>query len=184
MTGPNPSPSPVEALLRHVANRGHDAARAEAATATLVEMALPTVAKVVARTAGGRLSQDDLLGEGYVGLLVAIEEYSARGGDGTGFLPYVERVLGLYIDAALAQDAELVAADEQLAADVNLLQETVFGLRRTLSRDATEKEIIEKLGWTEEYRLMIAGLLARAQVAADEELLPFLDDEASVEPDQ
>ena len=128
-----------------------------------------------ARDAKG-LSIPDLVQEGSLGLVDAIQNFATSGE--TDFAAFAERKVGMQMDEAIAAEASAVRDAELLVAAANDYERTELLLRRELQRAANASEIAEKLEWTVERTQYVAQVVADARRRHDEELLEFIDPEA------
>lgn len=119
------------------------------------------------------LSVPDLVQEGSVGLVEAVRTFPGSGE--SDFASFAEHRVGEQMDAAIAAEAAAVRDAELLVAAANDYERTELLLRRELKRDATEREIAEKLEWTVERTRYVAQVVADARRRHDEELLAFID---------
>jgi RNA polymerase primary sigma factor len=122
------------------------------------------------------LSVPDLVQEGSLGLVEAVRTFAASGE--ADFAHFAERKVGGQMDAAIEAEAAAVREGELLVAAASDYERTELLLRRELGRDATEKQIAEKLEWTVERTRYVAQVVADARRRHDEELLEFIDPDA------
>jgi RNA polymerase primary sigma factor len=122
------------------------------------------------------LSQPDLVQEGSLGLLEAVQSFAASGQD--DFAAYAELKVGEQMEAAIAAEAAAVRDAELLVTAANDYERTELILARELHRPATETEIAEKLEWTVERTRYVAQVVTDARRRHDEELLEFIDPDA------
>ena len=119
----------------------------------------------------------DLYQEGTVAAIVAVAEYSARGGEPAGLQRYVARVIGAHLDDAI-EEAELERkADEAFARDAESYQAAEVGLRHELGRSPTTTEMAAVLEWPEERVALVADAVTTAREMWDSEIVDYLDDE-------
>ncbi len=119
------------------------------------------------------LSVPDLVQEGSLGLVEAVRTFATSGQP--DFARFAERKVGAQMDAAIEAEAAAVRECELLVAAATDYERTELLLRRELGRDATEKEIAEKLEWTVDRTRYVAEVVADARRRHDEELLEFID---------
>ena len=142
----------------------------------LVEAKLAMVVRLAEARDDKGLSVPDLVQEGSIGLVDAVQSFSRSGA--RDFDAYAEQKIGEQMDGALAAEAAAVRDGELLVAAANDYERTELLLRRELQRPATANEIAEKLEWTVERTQYVASVVAEARRRHDEELLEFIDPDA------
>lgn len=154
-----------------------DAAVAGPAQEALVQHQLGTALdEAMARRERG-LEVADLYQEATVAAIVAVAQYSARGGDAAGLQRYVARVIGVHLDDVI-EEAELERkADEAFARDAEAYEAAEVSLRHELGRSATTTEIAALLEWPEERVATVAQAVTTAREMWDAEIVDYLDDE-------
>ena len=119
----------------------------------------------------------DLYQEATVAAIVAVAQYSSRGGEPAGLQRYVARVIGAHLDDAI-EEAELERrADEAFVRDAEAYEAAEVGLRHELARAPTATEIAAVLEWPEERVATVAEAVANAREMWDSEIVQYLDDE-------
>lgn len=119
----------------------------------------------------------DLYQEASVAAIVAVAQYSARGGAPDGLRHYVSRVIGAHLEDAIEQ-AELDRnADEAFARDAEAYEAAEVSLRHELARSATTTELAAQLQWPEERVALVADAVNRARELWDSEIVDYLDDD-------
>ena len=139
----------------------------------LVAANLPMVIRQAAARVGRGLSLPDLVQEGSVGLVEAVQTFAGSGQQDFG--RFAEGRVGEQMDLALAGEASAVREAELLVAAANDYERVEFLLRRELRREPSHTEIAQKLEWTVERTDYVAQVVADARRRQDEELLPFID---------
>jgi DNA-directed RNA polymerase specialized sigma subunit len=118
----------------------------------------------------------DLYQEGSIAATVAVREYTSRGGPPEGLRPYVERVVGTFLDDVVTRQEAQRLADQLLVENVKLLEAAELTLRSRLEREPTTLELAAVLNWTPQAVELVADSLALARQSSDAEILPYLDD--------
>lgn len=118
----------------------------------------------------------DLYQEATVAAIVAVQQYSARGGEPAGLQRYVARVIGAHLDDTL-EEAELERkSGEAFVRDAEAYEAAEVSLRHELGRSATTTEIAALLEWPEERVALVADAVTTAREMWDSEIVQFLDD--------
>jgi DNA-directed RNA polymerase specialized sigma subunit len=143
---------------------------------TVVEHHLARALAGATARRGQGLDVVDLFQEGSVAVVVALEEYVARDDDDADLGAFIDRVVGLHLDAAIERERADVAAERQLVADAEALQTARVTARRELGRAPTELELGGVLQWPPERVAVALASLERAESAHDAEILSYLDD--------
>ena len=119
----------------------------------------------------------DLYQEATVAAIVAVAQYSARGGEPSGLQRYVARVIGAHLDDAI-EEAELERkADEAFVRDAQAYETAEVNLRHELGRSATTTEIAALLEWPEDRVAVVAEAVTAARELWDSEIVEYLDDD-------
>lgn len=119
----------------------------------------------------------DLYQEATVAAIVAVAQYSARGGEPAGLQRYVARVIGAHLDDTI-EEAELERkADEAFVRDAEAYEAAEVSLRHELARTPTATEIAALLEWPEERVSVVAEAVTTARQMWDAEIVEYLDDE-------
>ena len=142
----------------------------------LVAAHLPLVARLATARAERGLSVPDLVQEGSIGLVEAVRTFAGSGE--TDFVHFAESRIGVQMDEALAAEATAVRDAELLVAAATDYERVELAMRGTLHRGPTANELAEKLEWTLDRTLYVAGVVAEARRRHDEELLAFIDPES------
>ena len=163
--------------LDEVARLLPDSAVAGPAQEALVQHQLGTALDEATARADRGVDVADLYQEATVAAIVAVAQYSARGGEPAGLQRYVARVIGAHLDDAI-EEAELERkADEAFARDAEAYEAAEVSLRHELGRSATTTEIAALLEWPEERVAIVAEAVTTAREMWDSEIVDYLDDE-------
>jgi DNA-directed RNA polymerase sigma subunit (sigma70/sigma32) len=118
----------------------------------------------------------DLYQEATVAAIVAVSQYSARGGEPAGLQRYVTRVIGAHLDDAI-EEAELGRkADQAFVRDAEAYEAAEVSLRHELGRGPTTTEVAVLLEWPEERVALVAEAVTAAREMWDSEIVEYLDD--------
>jgi DNA-directed RNA polymerase specialized sigma subunit len=135
------------------------------------------------RLAGERaqsgLPPEDLLQEGSVGVLGAIQEFATGAGD--DFDRLAEARAAAEMDAAVNGEREARDRDELMVRDANAFAVAEARLRRELGRGPRAGELAEHLEWPVERVEEVAGAVADARERDDEDLLGYLTPDDLIE---
>ena len=149
----------------------------------LVEAFMPTVVRMASARGEQGLPVGDLVQEGSIGLLEAIQTFSASGEPDFG--RFAEAHIAAQLASALDAEASAVREAQQLVAACEDYDRVEALLRRELHRPPTEVEIARKLEWTVDRTRYVAQVVTEARRRHDEELLAYIDPESiDVEPDE
>jgi DNA-directed RNA polymerase specialized sigma subunit len=150
---------------------------------SLVEHSLGAVlAEAVAHRDHG-VEVTDLYQEGSLAMVVAIEEYTKRGGSGAGMAGYVRRVVAAHLDGLVAEAEAAAVEAAALLEDTRLLEIAQVALRGQIGHEPSSTELAAVLLWPRERVELIAGMVASAREAFDAEIVEFLDDDDAVDAD-
>ena len=119
----------------------------------------------------------DLYQEATVAAIVAVAQYSARGGEPAGLQRYVARVIGAHLDQTIEETELERKADEAFVRDAEAYEAAEVSLRHELGRSATTTEIAALLEWPEERVALVAEAVTNAREMWDTEIVQYLDDE-------
>lgn len=163
--------------LAEVARLLPDSAVAGPAQEQLVQHQLGTALdEAMARRERG-VDVVDLYQEATVAAIVAVAQYSARGGEPAGLQRYVARVIGAHLDDAI-EEAELERrSDEAFVRDAEAYEAAEVSLRHELGRSATTTELAALLQWPEERVVVVAEAVTNAREIWDSEIVQYLDDD-------
>lgn len=128
------------------------------------------------------LAEADLYQEGTIGLLRAIDGFAASGRD--DFSIYAREQIALHMDLAIAAENASVREARDMVAAAESFERTEQELRREKHGVApTDREIAERLEWTEARAAEVREMVAAARRRHDEELLAYVDPE-DVDPEE
>jgi RNA polymerase primary sigma factor len=119
----------------------------------------------------------DLYQEATVAAIVAVAQYSSRGGAAGGLRRYVARVVGSHLDDMIEQARLERDADLAFARDAETYETAEVSLRHELGRSATSTEIAALLEWPEERVAVVAEAVTAARELWDADIVEYLDDE-------
>ena len=167
---PQPSAEEQVELLQR-AGSGDEAARA-----TLLKTKLGMVARLAAARVERGLPFGDLVQEGSIGLMGAIDYFQASGRD--DFDAFAAEQVGAQMDAALKSEAESVREAQLMVEAAQQYEGAEMALARDLGRAPTPAELAKKLEWTRQRTDQIGEMVDEARRIHDEELLQYLDPDA------
>lgn len=159
----------------------------QAARSRMIESNLRLVVKFAKRYANRGLPFIDLVEEGNVGLIRAVERFDpARG---CRFSTYAAWWIRHFIERALINQAHTIRVPVHVADDQKRMAAVAERLRRELGRDPAEEELAEELGFTKAYvrrlravRRRIASVDEVIDIDTDFTLRETLRDERVVDP--
>ena len=144
----------------------------------LVEAFMPTVLRL-ARTRGEEgLPLGDLVQEGSIGLIEAIQSYN--GSSESDFVRFAEAHITAHLTIAIDAEKAAVREAQQLVVACEDYDRVEALLHRELHRAPTEAEIGRKLLWSAERTRYVAQVVTDARGRHDEELLQYIDPETVV----
>ncbi len=168
--GTSTSDGGEKARLVEAATKGDPQARE-----SLIREQLGWVQQAAGQRAGRGLSEGDLVQEGSLGLMKAIDEFPASGR--TDFGAFAREQVAEHMEQAIAQEDSAQEESRRLVQAAEDYQLAEFSLRRELGREATPAEISVKLEWPQDRTNAIAEMVVDARRRHDEELLSYLDPE-------
>jgi DNA-directed RNA polymerase specialized sigma subunit len=168
--GTSPDEGADEAQLLKAAIGGNRGARE-----SLVSAQLGWVQDAAQERAGRGLSEGDLVQEGCLGLMKAIEEFPQSGRP--DFKTFAHEQAAEQMDRALVQEGQAQEESRRLIQAAEDFQQAEFTLRRELGREAIPSELAAKLEWPQDRTDAVAEMVAEARRRHDEELLAYLDPE-------
>jgi RNA polymerase sigma factor (sigma-70 family) len=142
---------------------------------SLIREQLGWIQQAAGQRAGRGLSEGDLVQEGSLGLMKAIDEFPGSGG--TDFEAFAREQISEQMEQAIAQEDSAQEESRRLVQAAEDYQKAEFALKRELGRDATPAELAAKLEWPQHRTDGIADMVAEARRRHDEELLDYLDPE-------
>jgi DNA-directed RNA polymerase sigma subunit (sigma70/sigma32) len=161
----------VRALLERTHGSG-----GKAAAAKLVRHHLNVALDAAMQRREQGLELGDLYQEASIAVVTAVDEYARRHGEAEGLRRYVERVVALHLDTALAREAEERAAADAFVRDAQRYELVDVELRHQLGRVPTPVELAAALQWSVDKVEAVGEMLAEARALNDESLLPYLED--------
>ena len=136
---------------------------------------------MVIRLAGTRGEQGllvaDLVQEGSIGLVEAVRAFAGSGE--ADFARFAEAKVGAQMDAAIATEATAVRDAHLLVNAATDYERTEILMQYELGRAPTEPELAEKLEWSVDRTRDVGKVVADARRRHDEELLAFIDPDAT-----
>jgi DNA-directed RNA polymerase specialized sigma subunit len=166
--GTSPGQGADQAHLLEAAIGGNRGARE-----SLVSAQLDWLQEAAQARAGRGLSEGDLVQEGCLGLMKAIEDFPQSGRP--DFETFAQEQAAEQMDRALAQEGQAQEESRRLIQAAEDFQQAEFSLRRELGRQATASELAAKLEWPQDRTDAVAEMVAEARRRHDEELLAYLD---------
>ncbi len=142
----------------------------------LVEAFLPTVVRMASARGDQDLPLGDLVQEGSIGLIEAIQAFGASGEP--DFRRFAEAHIAARLTIAIDAETAAVRDAQQLVAACEDYERVAMLLRRELHREPADLEIARKLEWTVERTRYVAQVVTDARRRHDEELLAYIDPEA------
>jgi DNA-directed RNA polymerase specialized sigma subunit len=122
------------------------------------------------------LGASDLYQEGTIGLLRAIDGFSETGRD--DFETYAREQIALHMDLAVAAEEASVKEARDLVKAAEAYEAAEQELRRLNKGTVpSDKEVAERLGWSEVRTVEVREMVVAARRRHDEELLAFVDPE-------
>jgi DNA-directed RNA polymerase specialized sigma subunit len=142
---------------------------------SLIREQLGWVQKAAGQRAGRGLSEGDLVQEGSLGLIKAIDEFPASGR--SDFEAFAREQVSEHMEQAIAEEDRAQEESRRLLHSAEDFQLAEFSLRRELGRDPTPAELAAKLEWPQDRTEGIAEMVTEARRRHDEELLNYLEPE-------
>lgn len=176
---PSPSPAELERLGR-LAATGDPSARER-----LFELNTPLLVKLAQARTGRGLDLRDLLHEGSLGLVAAINDYEPD--PSAGLEAHLQRAVAQHLDTALENESAAERERQQLIEDAEAYQQAEIEIGNLLGRQATAAELAEKLEWSQVRTRRLGDMVREARRRHDEDIVRYLDpntaDAADFQPD-
>ena len=120
----------------------------EHAKKLLIESNLNLVTEIAHKYHNQNLTIGDLIQEGNIGLLVGVNEYELS--TGITFHKFIEDSIREAIENALTEDDRETMSARKIASRANELNELATEMAKELEREATPKELADRMGITDE----------------------------------
>src|ERR671911_619591 len=121
--------------------RGDNAARKR-----LIEKNLKLVVSIAKKSRGRGLSFEDLIQEGNIGLMKAVEKYDSE--RGFRFSTYATWWIRQAVGRAVAQKGRTIRVPVHMTEKIRKMARTYNELSAELEREPTDEEVAERLEWT------------------------------------
>lgn len=139
----------------------------------LIKDQLQWIEKAAGQRAGRGLSEGDLVQEGSLGLIKAIDDFPLSGR--SDFEAFAREQVSEHMEQAIAQEDRAQEESRRLVQAAEDFQQAEFSLKRELGRDPTPAELAAKLEWPQDRTDGIAEMVLEARRRHDEELLNYLE---------
>ncbi|GHV04878.1 hypothetical protein FACS189485_11030 [Spirochaetia bacterium] len=177
------------ALARELADVASPAAGNSAARDRMIRANLRLVISIANAYRNYGLPFSDLVAEGNIGLMRAVEKFDYR--KGFRFSTYASWWIRQGITRAIAEQARTIRLPAHVIARINKLNRESLQLHQLLERNPTDEELAQRLGWTLEQVQAVKdytqdSISLETPVGGDEEgdssLLDFTQDKTVPDP--